>query len=85
MTGSALALSLNSRCDRPRIEGHVTGVAATDAYVRIGGLHVPLDAVLAVHRPSRLGDSTARGGAWHGPRYEPPQVEELPVERQEIE
>lgn len=40
------------------MEGHVDAVSATDAYAVVDGLHVPLSAVLAVHRPSRLGDSS---------------------------
>lgn len=36
------------------------------------------DAILAVHHPSRLGDSTARAGAWTGPsRRVIPQSEAL--------
>lgn len=46
----------------------VAAVSATDAYVIIRRLHIPLDRVLAVHKPSLLGDSTARGGQWSGPR-----------------
>jgi hypothetical protein len=41
-----------------RVEGHVFSVAATDATVTIANVVIPLDRVLAVHRPSRLGDST---------------------------
>jgi hypothetical protein len=46
------------RADIDRVEGHVFGVAATDATVTIAGWMIPLDRVIAVHRPSRLGDST---------------------------
>lgn len=77
--GWRIALSLDERCTPRRVEGVLSGVSATDATVRIAGLLVPLDAVLAVHRPSRLGDSTWRGGDWRGRRYEPPQREELPL------
>lgn len=66
-SGRRVVLSLDSRCVVRRVEGWVRGVAATDAFVRIQGWHVPGDAILAVHHPSRLGDSTARGGDWHGP------------------
>jgi hypothetical protein len=43
--------------DDARLEGTVRAVAATGAFAVIGGQHVPLERVLAVHRPSRLGDS----------------------------
>lgn len=59
--GLRVALSLE-RCDLDRVEGIVTRVAATDAYCTVRGLRVPLDRILAVHRPSLLGDSTARAG-----------------------
>jgi hypothetical protein len=60
-----------------RVEGIVTRVAATDAFARIGGRLVPLDHVLAVHKPSRLGDSTA-GARWGGKaRLVVPQRERL--------
>jgi hypothetical protein len=45
--------------DDGRLEGTVRAVAATGAFALIAGQHVPLERVLAVHRPSRLGDSTA--------------------------
>lgn len=45
--------------DDARLEGTVRAVAASGAYAIVGGRHVPLERVLAVHRPSRLGDSTA--------------------------
>lgn len=64
--GLRVALTLDA-CDRPRLEGTVRRVAATGAHVTVAGLHVPVDRILAVHRPSRLGDSTARGGSWSGP------------------
>jgi hypothetical protein len=60
-----------------RVEGIVTRVSATNAFATIGGLHIPLDYVLAVHRPSRLGDSRA-GKRWGGmARLQEPQVERL--------
>ena len=53
--------------DSQRLEGVVRSVAATGAYAVIAGTHVPLDRVLAVHRPSRLGDSTVKEGQpWGG-------------------
>jgi hypothetical protein len=67
-TGRRVAVSLE-RADMDRVEGHVFSVAATDATVTIAGVVVPLDRVLAVHRPSRLGDSTvAEGERWGGQR-----------------
>lgn len=61
-------VSLSIDADETRVEGHVTTVSATGAFAVVGGLHVPLDRVLAVHRPSRLGDSRydERDGTWHG-------------------
>jgi hypothetical protein len=53
----ALRVSLSINADVERAEGIVQHVSATDAYAVVSGLHVPLDRVLAVHRPSRLGDS----------------------------
>jgi hypothetical protein len=64
-TGRRVALTLE-RADVPRLEGIVSAVAATDASARVAGLRVPLDRVLAVHLPSRLGDSTVRSGPFHG-------------------
>jgi hypothetical protein len=52
-------ISVTIEADEPRLEGVVRSVAATGAYVVVAGTHVPLERVLAVHRPSRLGDSTA--------------------------
>jgi hypothetical protein len=78
-TGARVALSLDHRCRWRRVEGHVRAVSATGASVTVNGWRVPLEAVLAVHKPSRLGDSTARAGGWFGRRYEPPQAEELPL------
>jgi hypothetical protein len=77
-TGRRVALSLSSRCVVRRVEGWVQSVAATGAVVWIAGWHVPVDAILAVHHPSRLGDSSARAGEWAGaPRRVVPQREEL--------
>lgn len=60
--GRRVSLSLE-RCDVERLEGTVSSVSATGASVTVSGKLVPLDRVLAVHLPSRLGDSTARA-AW---------------------
>lgn len=66
-TGRRVALSLE-RADFDRMEGIVTRVAASGAYVRLRGRLVPLDRVLALHYPSRLGDSDhgKRAGGWAG-------------------
>lgn len=71
-TGKRVSLSLE-RADLERLEGHVQRVAATDATVTVSGHHVPLDRVLAVHLPSRLGDSTA-GTVFHGRPRAPEQI-----------
>lgn len=78
--GLRVSLSLDDRCERARIEGYVRQVSATDAFVAVGATHVPLDAVLAVHRPSLLGDSTADPLVGTGAiaAYRAPQDEELP-------
>ena len=73
-TGRRVSVSLE-RADRGRLEGHISRVSATDATVMIAGMLVPLDRVLAVHLPSRLGDSTiAAGGSWHGRARVPVQI-----------
>ncbi len=71
-TGRRVAVTLE-RADVDRIEGHVRSVFATGSAAMIAGWLVPLDRVLAVHLPSRLGDSEGCVGAWHGParRVEP--------------
>jgi hypothetical protein len=56
-SGRRISLSLDERCPDRRIEGYVTRVAATDSFVHVNGVHVPGDAVLAIHRPSMMGDS----------------------------
>jgi hypothetical protein len=77
-TGRRVALSLQG-CSVGRLEGFVQRVAATDALVRVAGYDVPLVAVLAVHYPSRLGDSSHEGGPWRGrARLVQPQRERLP-------
>jgi hypothetical protein len=60
-----------------RLEGIVARVASSGAFARIGGYLVPLDRVLSVHNPSRLGDSKA-GRTWAGhARLHSPQDERL--------
>lgn len=78
-TGRRVSLSLDERSAMDRAEGHISTVAATGAFIRIGNTHIPLDVILAVHLPSRLGDSTVRGDQpFHAPgRRIVPQDEEL--------
>ena len=57
-TGRRVALTLTADIDR--VEGHVSRVSATDAFVTVGDVLIPADVILAVHRPSRLVDSTVR-------------------------
>lgn len=65
-SGRRVSVSLE-RCDVDRLEGHVWAVSATGASVMIAGVLVPLDRVLAVHLPSRLGDSSVGvGEVWRG-------------------
>lgn len=76
-SGRRVSVTLE-RADLERVEGVVHAVAATDAHATIAGRLVPLDRILAVHLPSRLGDSTVRGAAFHGPaRLVSPQSEML--------
>ncbi len=64
--GRRVAVTLE-RADVDRLEGHVSRVSATGATVAIAGVDVPADRVLAVHLPSRLGDSTVGSDErWHG-------------------
>lgn len=57
-SGRIVRLVLDGRCDGVLVnewgdrilEGRVQRVAATDAYCVVQGRHVPLDAILAVHR-----------------------------------
>lgn len=61
-----------------RVEGHVGHVATTGVFVDVGSKRVMADAVLAVHLPSRLGDSTIRTAAFHeGPRDLEPAAGQL--------
>jgi hypothetical protein len=57
-SGRRVALSLDERSSRRRVEGCVDRVAASGAFVVVARIHVPLPVILAVHLPSRLGDST---------------------------
>jgi len=79
-SGRRVALSLE-RCDVDRLEGRVDRVAATNAHCTVRGLLGPMDRILAVHHPSRLGDSTARS-TWSRARRElgtPADQEELTI------
>jgi hypothetical protein len=73
-TGRRVALSLDA--DVLRVEGFLTSVSATDAFVKMGDLLIPADRILAVHLPTRLGDSTFRDGEghWSGPPRRPVQL-----------
>lgn len=79
-SGKRVALSLTEEAGR-RIEGQVTRVSPTGAFVRVNGRLILAESILAIHRPVILGeDTTHRGVAeWH---FEPlrwtPQLEELP-------
>jgi hypothetical protein len=73
-SGRRVALSLDA--DVPRAEGCVTRVSATDASVHVGDLLVPADRILAVHLPSRLGDSSiSPGERWAGSPRRPVTLE----------
>jgi hypothetical protein len=73
-TGRRVSLRLDA--DVPRVEGHVTRVSATDAFVYVGALMVPGDRILSVYSPSRVGDSSHReGNPWAGV---PRRIEQLP-------
>jgi hypothetical protein len=76
-TGRRVALSLD-RADVDRLEGIVSRVAASGAFVVVRGKYVPLERVLAVHHPSRLGDSTHRAAAgWAGAGRAPRAPQDL--------
>jgi hypothetical protein len=83
-TGRRVALSVDA--DVSRLEGHVTRVSATDAFVCVGDVLVPGDRIMAVHLPSRLGDSSFTdqpGATWAGRPRRPEQYPgqaELPLE-----
>jgi hypothetical protein len=63
-TGLRVSVTIDA-LDLQRLEGHVSAVSATDAYAVISQRQIPLDRVLAVHRPSLLGDSSfEQGEAW---------------------
>lgn len=77
-----LRVSVQIDGDEKRIEGHVRSVSATGAYAVVADLHVPADRILAVYRPSRLGDSSYEEGTerWQGwvppaARRDPHQLE----------
>lgn len=63
-SGKRVALSLSEEAGR-RVEGEVTSVSPTGAWVKVNGVLIDPADILAVHNPSRLGDSTHRGGCWH--------------------
>lgn len=78
--GKRVALSLTDQAGR-RAEGHVTAVSPTGVTCRIGQTLVPIDEVLAIHRPVVMGEDTTYDArtAWHGPALRVcPQSEELP-------
>lgn len=64
--GHRVAVTLEG-CETRRLEGVVRTVAPTGITAQVAGQRFPIANVLAVHRPSRLGDSTVRGGRWSGP------------------
>jgi hypothetical protein len=78
-SGKRVALSLTEAGGR-RLEGQVEGVSATGAWVKVNGVRVRPEDILAIHRPVIMGeDSTWRGGDWHfTPLRVVPQAEELP-------
>jgi len=63
--------------DCPRLEGTVGHVAASGAHATIAGRHVPIAYILAVHSPSRLGDSTQGHRPGHR-RRRPAALEQIP-------
>jgi len=71
---SGRRVSMTLDADTRRVEGHVTKVSATDSFVYVGDVLVPGTAILAVHLPSRLGDSTVQPREqWAGRRRRPEQ------------
>ena len=75
-TGRRVSLTLNGYGGRTRVEGVVRRVAATDAYAVVQGMHVPGEAILAVHWPSVVGGDATRIKP-RGVGHAPPQAEEL--------
>jgi hypothetical protein len=79
-SGKRVAVTLSEEAGR-RIEGQVTRVSPTGAWVRINSVQIPAEEILAIHKPVILGEDTTHRGkaAWH---FEPlrvvPQAEELP-------
>lgn len=66
---SGRRVSLTIAGDETRVEGHVLHISSTDGATIIAGLLVPLDRVLAVYWPTRLGDSDfIEGRRWCGRR-----------------
>jgi hypothetical protein len=78
-SGKRVSLTLTEAAGN-RVEGQVQRVSATGAWVRVNGLLIRAEDILAVHSPLLMGeDSTWRGGAWHfESRRVIPQAEELP-------
>lgn len=78
-SGKRVALSLTEEAGR-RVEGQVTRVSPVNVWVKINGIVIPAEAILAVHRPVIMGeDTTHRGGEWHFESLRRvPQAEELP-------
>jgi len=61
----------------PRLEGTVGHVAASSTHATIAGRHVPIARILAVHWPTRLGDSTQGHRPGHR-RRRPAALEQIP-------
>lgn len=57
-TGRRVSLSPSERCAVRLVVGSVEQVAATGAFAVVDGWHVPLDEVLAVHKP-KVDDRTS--------------------------
>lgn len=65
-TGGRISVTLD-RCDVDRVEGIVSRVSATGATANVAGVLIPVERILASHRPSRLGDSKVRASQhFHG-------------------
>ena len=64
-SGKRVALSLTEKAGC-RVEGQVTRVSPTGTWVKVNGVLISTEDILAVHNPSILGDSTYRDGrSWH--------------------